>query len=83
MENGTDAVGDLHSHPAPGQLPPPGRWKATTLTISPWSRVPARASLLKFSSPPDYENAGDSGTDNTYTVTLKATAGGQHGLPST
>ena len=73
MENGTDAV-DTYTASGPGATS--AIWTlegddADDFVVE----GPGESVMLKFSSPPDYENAEDSGTDNTYKVTLKATAG--------
>ena len=75
MENDTDAVG-------PYTASGPGATSAIwTLEGNDAGDFEVEGSgesvMLKFSSPPDYENAEDSGTDNTYTVTVMAEAGGE------
>ena len=77
-EKGTSAVGtytatdpeDDHARPRK-----PLMWSLlevddyTSFTIS-------ERGVLSFNSPPDYENPGDTGTDNTYAVTVVATDSG-------
>ena len=73
MENGTDAVG---TYTASGPGATSAIWTLEGADAGDFVVEGSGASvMLKFSSPPDYENAEDSGTDNTYLVTLKATAG--------
>ena len=72
-ENGTDAIG-------PYTASGPGATSATwTLEGDDADDFVVEGSgasaMLKFSSPPDYENPTDLGTDNTYQVTVKATDG--------
>ena len=73
MENGTDAVG---TYTASGPEAASATWMLEGADAGDFMVEGSGASvMLKFSSPPDYENAGDAGTDNTYKVTLKATGG--------
>ena len=73
MENGTDAV-DTYTASGPGATS--AMWTLDGDDADDFMVEGSGASvMLKFSSPPDYENAEDSGTDSTYLVTLKATAG--------
>ena len=72
-ENGTDAIG-------PYTASGPGATSATwTLEGDDADDFVVEGSgasaMLKFSSPPDYENPTDMGTDNTYKVTVKANDG--------
>ena len=79
MENGTDAVG---TYIASGPEAASATWMREGADAGDFMVEGSGASvMLKFSSPPDYENAGDSGTDNTYQVTLKATAGTNMATP--
>ena len=72
-ENGTDAVG---TYTASGPGATSATWMLEGADADDFMVEGSGASvMLKFSSPPDYENAEDLGTDNTYQVTLKATAG--------
>ena len=73
MENGTDAVG---TYTASGPEAATATWMLEGTDAGDFMVEGSGASvMLKFSSPPDYENPGDAGTDSTYQVTLKATAG--------
>ncbi len=75
-ENGTDAVG---TYEARGEAAAAARWTlegddAADFTLSSASGA---STELRFRSSPNYEAAADADRDNTYMVTLKATANGE------
>ena len=73
LENGQDAVG---TYTASGPQATSANWTPEGADAGDFMVQGSGASvMLKFISPPDYENAGDSDTDNAYQVTLKATDG--------
>ena len=75
-ENGTDAVG---TYTARGEDAARARWTLEGADRGDFtlSRTSGTSTMLRFSSPPNYEAPADADTNNVYMVTLKATAGGE------